>query len=110
MADGEAAQLLRYLLPSLGLDRGKALAHLAARGVDLDQLAGLGVDQRELADGGQPRLARVTDLDRGDRVVRGERAERADPGVLVAEVGDHDDEARLGGHAPELDERVRERA
>jgi hypothetical protein len=63
-----------------------------------------------VADVRQAGLARVAHLDGHHRVMCGQGAERLDPLLLVAEVGDEDDEPRRGGDAPKLHERVRERA
>jgi hypothetical protein len=107
--DREPAELRCDARASLGLDCREALAHSPPRRVDLDERAGLGVDERQVADVRQLGLARVADLDRHHRVVGGQRAERPDPLVLVAEVGDDDDEPGLGRHSTELHERVRQR-
>ena len=72
--------------------RGEALADPAPAGVDLELAAGLRVDEPEVAHRGQLELARVADLDRHDAVAPAQRAQRALPVALAAEVRHHDHE------------------
>ena len=96
---------------------GEALAHAARARVDLDLAAGLRVDEPQVAHRRQRLLARVAHLDGEHAVAGAERAQRAFPVALAAEVGDDDDEAaRAGGvaraaqRAPRARSRPRRRA
>ena len=92
-------QELGDLAALLGRRGGEALAQLARAGVGLDLATGLGVDEGEHAHGRELELARVADLDGEHGVAGAQRAQRVEPILRPAEVGDEDDEAAVAGHA-----------
>ncbi len=67
----------------------EARAQAGRAGVDLELRPRLRIGERQDADGRQRQLARVADLDDEDLVASGQRAQRAGPGLRIAQqVGD----------------------
>ena len=78
----------------LGRRARETVAHAPAARVDVHLPAGLRIDEPEVAGGHELLLARVDDLDRHHAMARAQRAQRAFPVALAAEVGhDHDQPA-----------------
>jgi hypothetical protein len=93
VVDVDPAELGRDRRPIGGRRVGEPLAEPPRRRVDADLPARLRVDERQLADVGQLRLARIGDLDREDVVAGREGCEMPSPVARPASVGNEDDEA-----------------
>lgn len=105
MVDAQPPQLASDLGPAFALELGEALPDTPARGVDLDPAAALGIDQRQAPERRDLALTRIADLDREHRVMGSQRAERAQPSLLIAEVRDHGDETGLARELAQPDQR-----